>query len=400
MTCEIAVMNKRGLALAADSAVTIGEGEKIYHHAEKLFALPSGAPVGILIYGSAEIMGAPWELVIHGYARELGQRRFDRIDQYAEEFFRFAEASTALFPPDLQRDWFRYLVGDYWHSELSTPLAHRLKVEAKDSPHAANACLLELLGKDHASWEPCAPMEELGAAFCDRIIADYEPVLDALERKLFGAHRLNADAKRGLRATVRFMLARQWIHPAERCGIVFAGMGEAEPFPVLQDFAVGSIVGGRLRRFVTNEARITREDSAIVAPFAQSDMVATFYRGIVPDLDEKLGDIVARSVTHELAKHGETLPEERLEKLRKTFRKTLDEEIDGRFQRPLIAAVDALPRRDLARIAEALVSLTALRRRMSLGEKETVGGAIDVAILSKAEGFQWVKRGGCAVARM
>jgi hypothetical protein len=177
-------------------------------------------------------------------------------------------------------------------------------------------------------------------------------------------------------------------------------MGEAEPFPVLQDFAVGSIVGGRLRRFVTNEARITRETSAIVAPFAQSDMVDTFYRGIVPDLDGKLADIVARSVTHELAKHGETIPEERIEKLRKTFRKTLDEEIDGKFQRPLIAAVDALPRRDLARIAESLVSLTALRRRMSLGEKETVGGAIDVAILSKAEGFQWVKRGGCAIARM
>jgi len=55
MTCEIAVMNKRGLALAADSAVTIGDGEKIYHHGEKLFALSSGAPVGILIYGSAEI---------------------------------------------------------------------------------------------------------------------------------------------------------------------------------------------------------------------------------------------------------------------------------------------------------------------------------------------------------
>ena len=29
MTCEVAVMNKRGIALAADSAVTLGNGRRI-----------------------------------------------------------------------------------------------------------------------------------------------------------------------------------------------------------------------------------------------------------------------------------------------------------------------------------------------------------------------------------
>jgi hypothetical protein len=45
MTCEVVVMNRRGIALAADSAVTLGEGVKIYHSAEKLFPLlpPAGA---------------------------------------------------------------------------------------------------------------------------------------------------------------------------------------------------------------------------------------------------------------------------------------------------------------------------------------------------------------------
>ncbi len=40
MTCEVAVMNKRGIALAADSAVTFADGKKIYHTArEIIFAL-------------------------------------------------------------------------------------------------------------------------------------------------------------------------------------------------------------------------------------------------------------------------------------------------------------------------------------------------------------------------
>jgi len=44
MTCEVAVMNTLGIALAADSAVTLGEGQKIYLTAEKLFELASPSP--------------------------------------------------------------------------------------------------------------------------------------------------------------------------------------------------------------------------------------------------------------------------------------------------------------------------------------------------------------------
>ena len=40
MTCEVAVMNKRGIALAADSAVTLGNGKKIYHTAENCLRWP------------------------------------------------------------------------------------------------------------------------------------------------------------------------------------------------------------------------------------------------------------------------------------------------------------------------------------------------------------------------
>jgi hypothetical protein len=41
--------------------------------------------------------------------------------------------------------------------------------------------------------------------------------------------------------------------------------------------------------------------------------------------------------------------------------------------------------------AENLVRLTALRQKVSL-EIETVGGSIDVAIISKHDGFVWIKR--------
>ena len=61
MTCEVAVMNKRGVALAADSAVTLGNGRKIYHTAEKLYSLSPSIPVAVMTFGAADMMNVPWK---------------------------------------------------------------------------------------------------------------------------------------------------------------------------------------------------------------------------------------------------------------------------------------------------------------------------------------------------
>jgi hypothetical protein len=50
-----------------------------------------------------------------------------------------------------------------------------------------------------------------------------------------------------------------------------------------------------------------------------------------------------------------------------------------------------LPKSELAAMAEALVNLTSFKRKVSM-ELETVGGPIDVAVISKGDGFIWVKR--------
>jgi hypothetical protein len=42
-------------------------------------------------------------------------------------------------------------------------------------------------------------------------------------------------------------------------------------------------------------------------------------------------------------------------------------------------------------MAEALVSLTSLKRRVTT-DAETVGGPTDVALISKGDGFIWIKR--------
>lgn len=56
-----------------------------------------------------------------------------------------------------------------------------------------------------------------------------------------------------------------------------------------------------------------------------------------------------------------------------------------------MTAVSGLPRHDLAKLAESLVSLTAFVMRMSFDQHETVAEPVDVALLSKGDGFTLVK---------
>ena len=52
MTTIVGVLNKRAVAIAADSAVTIGDTHKVMNTGNKIFTLSKYAPVGIAIYGN------------------------------------------------------------------------------------------------------------------------------------------------------------------------------------------------------------------------------------------------------------------------------------------------------------------------------------------------------------
>ncbi len=391
MTCEVAVMNKLGVALAADSVVTLGDGPKTYHNAEKLFPLSPVAPVGIMTYGSAEMMGLPWETVIKIYSQQLGARRFDRLEQYAQDLLRFIENAESLFPESAQRQWFRSLVRAYWSGEFLEPLKKEIE-EKPQSRKRANDILDGLVKKDLEWWKDFHTIEELGAAYGDRILAEYDSILADIEKELFGAYSISKDVLRGLRTIVRLMYTQNWFHLNDLTGVVVAGMGESEPFPVLQHYHVGTVAAGRLRFLKFDDARVSREDTSSVVPLAQRSMIDLFYCGIYPALRDRLGEIIRESMASALTAKGAKASPKLLSQVEKDFQEALKKEVDQKYTQPLVAAVAALPRHELATMAEALVSLTAFRARMSIEETETVGGPIDVAVISKGEGFVWVKR--------
>lgn len=102
LTAEVAVMNRMAVALAADSAVTIGDGQKIYNSVNKLFMLSKYQPVGVMVHGNAELIGVPWESIIKTFRRELGKKQFDTLKEYGDCFLTYVNGNEFLFSEAIQ----------------------------------------------------------------------------------------------------------------------------------------------------------------------------------------------------------------------------------------------------------------------------------------------------------
>lgn len=76
-------------------------------------------------------------------------------------------------------------------------------------------------------------------------------------------------------------------------------------------------------------------------------------------------------------------------------REQMDEELSEYIQKEkedgLLTAVEMFNVQELASMAESLVSITNLQRHFTSSE-ETVGGPVDVAVITRNEGFIWIKR--------
>ena len=112
MTVLVAVFNKEAIALAADSAVTStnGGGQTKIFDTTKVFALSKTDPVGIMVYSSAELMGAHVETLIKVFRQKLSvdaPAGFKTLKEYYDCFIEFLSNDVDLFTPEFR----------IWHCE-------------------------------------------------------------------------------------------------------------------------------------------------------------------------------------------------------------------------------------------------------------------------------------------
>ena len=401
MTAEIAVLNSTGIALAADSAVTIGRGDKIYPSADKLFHLVTTKPVAIMIYGGATTLRLPWETVIKSYRQQASGVSFDTVVEYAEDFFKFFESQTVMFDEG-RRDRamnqsIAYFCVGVMDDLRAVSKRHRSKHGEANIATAMRERLLVHL----------AEVESLD-------VADGVPEAgEILERFATNVgHAKEQFGKIGLAGPEveslvdRLIVARcsRMHEPNGATGFVVAGFGERDYEPAMVEYSVDGLWFDKCRRRKLSEHIVATEGAGIQA-FAQSDVVQAFLTGVSSGTLEgmrkatsnTIGEITAAAISHVHSEHGDEAANAIQTVLRDVAQEKAAQlglawnEVSRESWSPIVELVEVLPKEQLASMAESLVDLTKLRRRIS-NEEETVGGPIDVALITKGDGFVWVQR--------
>lgn len=186
-------------------------------------------------------------------------------------------------------------------------------------------------------------------------------------------------------------------------GVVIAGYGVAQVFPALDALRVHGVVGNTLKFQRIRSAAIGRENAAAIFPFAQSEMVVAFMEGAEPEYQERISEEVYAmldgysSALFEKIFPGGVKSEvihsigEINRDIAGKFEENMTKYQQERFIEPVVGIVEGLPKSELAAMAESLVNLTSFRRHVT-PDAETVGGPIDVAVISRGDGLVWIKR--------
>ena len=406
MTAEIAILNRNGIALAADSAVSIGVSAqpKIYNTGNKLFSISKRAPVGAMIYGNALLTGAPWETVIKSFRQKLGGEVFETVGEYAEALIDYIEETPALFSASQEQSEFEIhcleLYG-YLRSQIEDRLRSRFEASGEATDADVSAVAAEVLQEELLNIGDEESLENLPEGYGDDLVNRFSETAELAKRQVFEQLPLDDEATRSLRSLTIAWMERPLEAAELGTGLVVAGFGESEFVPALIELQVYGVMGGSLRRRTPDEHRISANNNAAVLPFAQREMVDLFMSGIDPELREVV-DSTLLDLTDSLAGLlADAIPvteSASLESLRsggtelfETYHSYLRDYIQHFHIAPILDAVSVLPIDELGAMAETLVNLTSFKRRVTL-DAETVGGPIDVAVISKGDGLVWIRR--------
>ncbi|MDB5433391.1 MAG: hypothetical protein JWP35_4507 [Caulobacter sp.] len=410
MTSEIAVMNRLAVALAADSAVTVGAGQrnKVYNSANKLFMLSRRHPVGVMVYNNGLLLGVPWETLIKVFRDELGDQEFARLEEYAQAFLDFVESKAELFTPELQTRYFLDMVRAHY-SEIARTIRYRIEqAEAKADETTDRATLRSSLVAEeirivHAAWAELELSPSLTAGIGDQLRGQCSGEISKLVTQYFRTKSWVAeqDEVRLLTELAGLWVDRDSVPDSTFSGVVVAGFGRDDFFPVLRSYGIGEIYGGKLKVDMDETVRISESEPVHIGIFADSDMSNVFLQGISEDAEAMLVKRAYQAAEELTTKAIEACPTpEAKAALEGVLDATRDEVMErfvndmGTFKRDRNELENALthaPKDEIASVATSLVNLNSFKKRMSMS-LETVGGPVDVAVISKGDGFIWIDR--------
>jgi len=415
MTSEIAVMNQRAVALAADSAVTLIDGGTVVvrNDQRKLYNLADGLPIGVMFFGVADMMGHPWEHLIEHFQKKARPGPQPHVRDYAAKFIGMLDNLEEFFPRDRQKDDYKRLLASVFRYVFH--LAQYLREAGGNERGSVSDTAILEQAIEHV-WNSYQFRDDGSArrdlacfppGFAELVSREYADTIEELLAYGFSNFRLDKTALQHLRAIAVFCVVKD-LFLEDVTGLVFAGFGNDERYPVVATYFLSAIVGGIVKRAEASVDAIDSEVRSKIRVFADSEVTNAFIRGIDFNLERRLHGTM-QTMMHGLVDHvigsftnvdpaqGESVRRQfhtqHLPQYFEAFRSIIGDYQQQTYINPVLRVLEIASRTELAETARELVALNVFKKRI-MAQQQTVGGAIDVAVISRDGGFQWWKKQG------
>ena len=303
MTAIVGILNKRGIAIASDSAVTftnaiqevaiqnknekvISVKDKVVNSGDKMLRLKDNQPVAVMIVGNSLLTKLPWDVIVRWYRKQNDSSGFPKLEDYVQQLKGFVDSEII-------------------------------------ASHIKN----DVVFKEN-----------------------------------------------------------------ERTFLVFAGYGEDEAYPSICQYEVTGINKSKLQWQLSGSANISSEQESNIFTSGQSDIIDAIELGIQ---NERIGIIRKRFQTLIEDLLTQNLLDSLIGKIDyPTIRQEVADLIRESGKEHLRQHLEAIKQFDLQKmacLAENLIKATELHRKITF-RQEGVGGLIDLAVITREDGFQWLNR--------
>jgi len=411
MTAIVGILNKGAIAIAADSAasVSVNNESKIFNKATKIFTISKFHPVGVMIHNQSSFLSTPWETIIKIYRKQLKDKSFNTLAEYQQDFINYLHTKD-FFSDD--KTIKGYL---YWFFHNIVDGLNNLALKSHEnliSPpiNPSNIPAVVKLITDKYSEHVISIRKNTD--FYDEFISLSQQEFDAYTKDIFNELVKDCFEKNGISdisgfesnlKEILFLVLKQKEEWSGYTGLVFVGFGEEEIYPSVIPLIISLAFEKRLRYFIDKrqEIHISNSNASGIARFGQIDVIDTILTGVDYSLEstflsnfeslvQKYHSEVLKIVSSEPAIEAQIKAVD-IKAIIKEFADKIEKHKTESYISRLFSAMNNLSKEDLAEMAESLIYLTYLKRRITFAE-ESVGGPVDVAIISKGDGFIWIKR--------
>lgn len=408
MTCEVVVMNKYAIVIAADSAITTisGNGNERYSKGgNKIFQLSRIEPVRVMIYGSATLDGVPWEIIIKNFRDALGKTKHGSLSAYATAFFEFIQHASFFFPQadldiKLIEHALRAAIDLLNLARTSNPVISdngRDIIERQLAWNDFTAQISDLLNRrmPHSSIAS-ETMNNANAEVREKL-ASYPVFAEYIATEGL-SDIISIDGLAELACTY---LYKCYDSALPATGIVFSGFGDDQYFPAVIKFDVWGFLKSDFLYSEDdgNSCEISHNTPSGIFQFAMTSSIDTFTTGVGADTYAEVQRAYQQNaqalVTQVLSAHNiNALPGDFHQTLSASASAFSDDWLNKMMAvhyHPMKRVIASLPIPEMVHLAETLIVLQSLKERITT-HSESVGGPVDIAVITKSEGLVWIKR--------